>query len=163
MKKITYALVAVFALALIALLAGQFGLLSGQQPGDLGIKESRLKAPSTTRNSVSSQAALHGGHPQLDYARIAPLPIKAGNAEDSLKTLAAILKTLPGVTVIEQRPDYLYAQAQTRWLKFIDDLEFCVNAKEGVIDVRSASRLGREDFGVNRQRVEAIRLIYQQN
>ena len=66
----------------------------------------------------------------------------------------------PGIEVVEQRPDYLYAQAQTRWLKFVDDLEFWVNPASGVIELRSASRIGRKDFGVNRQRVEAIRAAY---
>jgi uncharacterized protein (DUF1499 family) len=61
---------------------------------------------------------------------------------------------------VEQRPDYLYAQAQTRWLKFVDDLEFWANPNTSVIELRSASRLGREDFGVNRQRIEAIRAAY---
>ena len=64
---------------------------------------------------------------------------------------------MPDVIIVEQRPDYLYAQAQTRWLKFVDDLEFWANPAGGVIEVRSASRLGQEDFGVNRKRVEAIR------
>ncbi|MDP2415874.1 MAG: DUF1499 domain-containing protein, partial [Hydrogenophaga sp.] len=52
------------------------------------------------------------------------------------------------------------AQAQTRWLKFVDDMEFWVNPAGGVMDVRSASRLGREDFGANRKRVEELRAAY---
>jgi uncharacterized protein (DUF1499 family) len=54
----------------------------------------------------------------------------------------------------------VYAQAQTRWLKFVDDLEFWFNPASGVIELRSASRLGRKDFGANRQRIEAIRAAY---
>jgi len=77
-----------------------------------------------------------------------------------MTALLAALQGLPGISVVEQRPDYIYAQAQTPWLKFVDDLEFWVNPQLGVIDVRSASRLGREDFGVNRQRIEAIRAAY---
>jgi uncharacterized protein (DUF1499 family) len=42
-------------------------------------------------------------------------------------------------------------------------VEFWVNPAKGVIDLRSASRLGREDFGVNRVRVEAIRAAYTAN
>ncbi len=45
-------------------------------------------------------------------------------------------------------------------MKFVDDLEFWSNPALGVIDLRSASRLGREDFGVNRERIEAIRAAY---
>jgi uncharacterized protein (DUF1499 family) len=70
------------------------------------------------------------------------------------------LGTIPGITVVEQRPDYLYAQAETRWMKFTDDLEFWFNPARGMVELRSASRLGRKDFGVNRARIEAIRAAY---
>lgn len=150
----------VLAAIVLALVAAQVGLLSGQRPADLGVKDGRLKPPSVTRNSVSSQAALSPDHPQRAYASIEPLPFKAGGAAASMKALEAALDTMPGVTLIEQRPDYLYAQAHTRWLKFVDDLEFWANPASGVIELRGASRLGREDFGVNRQRVEKIRAAY---
>ena len=77
-----------------------------------------------------------------------------------MRAIHSILQSMPGVTLVEQRPDYLYAEAQTRWLKFVDDLEFWISPQKGVIEVRSASRLGRKDFGVNRQRVETIRQAY---
>ena len=155
-----FAFYIVLAAIVLALVAAQVGLLSGQRPGDLGVKDGRLKPPSLTRNSVSSQAALMPDHPQRAYASIDPLPFKAGGTAASMKALEAVLNTMPGMTIVEQRPDYLYAQAQTRWLKFVDDLEFWANPASGAIEVRSASRLGREDFGVNRQRIETIRAAY---
>lgn len=148
------------AVIVLALVAAQVGLLSGQPPADLGVKDGRLKPPSSTRNSVSSQAALYPDHPQLSYATIEPLPFKQTGAAGSVRTLDAVLRATPGVTIVEQRADYVYAQAQTRWLKFIDDLEFWANPATGVIELRSASRLGREDFGMNRKRIEAIRAAY---
>jgi len=144
----------------VGLLAAQGGSLRGTQPTDLGVKDGRLKAPSLTRNSVSSQAALYPDHPQITYAQIEPLPLKNGGAVASVAALSAALQSLPGVSVVDQQPDYLYAQAQTRWLKFVDDLEFWVNPVAGVLELRSASRLGREDFGANRQRIEAVRAAY---
>jgi len=150
----------VLAAIVLALVAAQVGMLSGQRPNDLGVKDGRLKPPSVTRNSVSSQAALMPDHPQRAYASIEPLPFKAGGAAASLKSLTEVLGTVPGVTIVEQRPDYLCAQAQTRWLKFVDDLEFWANPDSAVVELRSASRLGREDFGVNRQRIEMIRKEY---
>jgi uncharacterized protein (DUF1499 family) len=144
----------------LGFLAVQTGALQGSAPTDLGVKDGRFKPPSLTRNSVSSQAALHPEHPQTAYAQIEPFPLKQGNAAASVAALVAALQTLPGVTVVQQQPDYVYAQAQTRWLKFVDDVEFWVNPAKGVIDVRSASRLGREDFGANRSRIEALRAAY---
>lgn len=157
MKFAFYLLLAAVVLVLVI---AQLGLMSGQQPRDLGVKNGRLKPPSLTRNSVSSQAALHPEHPQRTYASIEALPFKPGGSAESLKALEAALHAMPGITVVERRPDYLYAQAQTRWLKFVDDLEFWVNPASAVIELRSASRLGREDFGVNRQRMEALRAAY---
>ena len=144
----------------VGLLAAQGGVLRGTQPNDLGVKDGRLKAPSLTRNSVSSQAALYPEHPQKAYADIEPLPLKGGDVVASLTALSKALQSVPGVTLVEQQSDYLYAQAQTRWLKFVDDLEFWVNPVAGVIELRSASRLGREDLGANRQRMEAVRAAY---
>jgi uncharacterized protein (DUF1499 family) len=157
MKIIFYVLLGLLALILIG---ARFGLFAGAAPNDLGVTDGRLKPPSATRNSVSSQAALYPGHPQLDYARIAPLELMNGDANASLQALHVTLTAMPGVTVIEQRPDYLRAEARTHWLGFVDDLEFWLNPQAGVIEVRSASRLGSEDFGVNRERIERIRAAY---
>ena len=150
----------VVVLVAVVLLAAQFGWLSGKQPTNIGVNNERLKPPSKTRNSVSSQAHLHTDHAQMPYASIEPLPFKNNNAAASMQALLTVLKSMPGVTIVDAKPGYIYAQSQTRVLKFVDDVEFWVNPAKNVIDVRSASRLGREDFGVNRKRIEAIRALY---
>ena len=154
------ALLVAIGLLVSAVTLIQSGILGGNRPADIGVNNSRLKPPSPTRNSVSSQAALYPDHPQREYADIKPLSMKYGGAASSLQALTAVLQSMPDIQLVEQRADYLYAQAQTPWLKFVDDLEFWVNPARGVIELRSASRLGREDFGVNRQRIEAIRAAY---
>ena len=105
-------------LAAIAMI--ELGILRGSQPADLGVHAARLKPPSPTRNSVSSQAALYTDHPQRTYADIKPLPLKGGDATNSVAALTAALRTMPNITVMESQPDYVYAQAQTRWLKFVE-------------------------------------------
>ena len=157
MKTTLCALAGLFVL--IALLV-QIGVLRGNRPADIGVANGRFKPPSPTPNSVSSQAGLYPDHPQRAYAEIAPLPLKNASGTASLKALATVLGEMPGITVVEQRPDYLYAQAETRWMKFTDDLEFWFNPGRSAIELRSASRLGRKDFGVNRERIEAIRAAY---
>ncbi len=157
MTLVSYLAGAALLLALLVLLAGQAGWLSGQAPSRLGVNDGRLKAPSRTPNSVSSQADLHSGTGALvDYARIAPLAAGPDNAA-TMARLRAIVERMPGARIVEARADYLYAQFTTRWLKFVDDAEFWFSPAEGVIHVRSASRLGRKDFGVNRTRIERIR------
>ena len=136
--------------------AGQLGVLRGKAPDGLGVKDGRLKRPSTTPNSVSSQADLYPEHPMRGYASIAPL--SAGpDAAAALGRVRQVVAQMPGTTVVTNQPDYLYAQFETRWLKFVDDVEFWYDPQAQALQVRSASRIGRKDFGVNRARVEAIR------
>lgn len=160
MKAARVLLYGLLILVAAVLVAAQLGLLAGRQPVDLGVQAGRLKPPSVTPNSVSSQAGLYAEHPQRAYAGIDPLPLKNGDAAASMQALVRVLQTLPGTKLVEQRADYLYAQSQTRWLKFTDDLEFWFNASAGAIELRSASRLGYSDLGTNRQRMETIRQAY---
>jgi uncharacterized protein (DUF1499 family) len=147
----------VFVLPLLLLAAGQFGLLMGRPPGDLGVRDGALKPPSRTENSVSSQAAQW---PQGDYAsayaQIAPLATR-GQGTATMGRLRTLLASWPGARIVEDRPDYLRVEFATRWLRFVDDAEFWLDPAAQVIHVRSASRLGRRDFGVNRARIETIR------
>lgn len=145
------------ALAVVAvLLAARFGAFAGRMPGDLGVRDGKLKAPSRTPNSVTSQADLWPEAPQRDYARIAPLPL-AGDTKASIARIAEVVEGLPGARIVERRDDYLYAQFTTPMMRFVDDVEFWADPAAGVVQVRSASRVGRKDFGVNRARIESIR------
>ena len=144
------------ALAALLLVAGQAGLLAGRAPDDLGVKAGRLKPPSTTPNSVSSQAAAWPGHAMQQQAAIAPLAWR-GDARSAMAALAAVIRAMPGATLVEQRDDYLRAEFRSRLLGFVDDAEFWFDPASGAIALRSASRLGRKDFGVNRARIERIR------
>ena len=160
MMSLLKLLVVVMAgLAVALLVAGQTGMLRGAAPTDLGLKNGQLKPPANNPNSVSSQASLHANHPFRAYADIAPLAY-SGDGAAALAEFAravAIVKAMPGTTVVAENPGYAYAQCQTRWLKFTDDLELALDTSARVIHVRSASRIGRGDLGVNRARVEAIR------
>lgn len=144
----------VMALGLLAV--GQMGGLAGRAPDDLGVRQGRLKPPSITPNSVSSQADLYPEHPRHRSAQVAPLG-RPGQARATLATVAEIVAQMPGAKVVVHRPDYLYAQFTSTWLKFVDDVEFWADPQAQVVQVRSASRLGRSDFDVNRERVEVIR------
>ncbi len=121
------------------------------------MRNGRLKPPSPTPNSVSSQADLHAGTGALvDDARIAPLA-GGGDLAATMVRLRAAIEATPGARIVEARPDYIRATFTSRWLRFVDDAEFWAAEAEGVIHVRSASRLGESDFGVNRARIETLR------
>ena len=147
-------LVVVLAIALVG--AGQFGLLKGTPPSDLGVRDGRLKAPSPTPNSVSSQAMLYPDHPMRVNAEIAPLALR-GDGPATLAKIKAIVEGTDGAVVVKAEPGYLYAQFTTRLMKYTDDVEFWFDPAAGVVQVRSASRIGRGDLGANRKRIEVIR------
>ena len=119
-----------------------------RRPANLGVANGRLAACRRTPNCVSSQAERSDGE---HY--IAPIPFK-GDAIGAVKTAVA---SMPRTTVITEKKDYLYAEFRSRLLGYVDDVEFYYDAAAALIHVRSASRLGRRDFGVNRRRVEEIR------
>ncbi len=156
MKCLIWGLAALAVLAVLLVIAGQLGLLSGTPPSNLGVQGGKLKPPSRTENSVSSQAALYPEHAMRNYAQIAPLALR-GDANGTLAKLRGIVQAMPGATLVKSEPDYLYVQFRTRLMGFVDDAEFWSDPTAGVIQVRSASRLGRKDLGVNRARIEAIR------
>lgn len=149
-------------LALVTLLTlgvGQAGLLQGSAPATLGVQGGRLAPPADTPNSVSSQADLWPGHPQAAAARIDPLPAR-GDAATTMARLRDVVAAMPGAEVVEARADYVYARFTTRWLRFVDDAEFWFDPAAGVVQLRSASRVGRSDLGVNRARIEALRAAW---
>jgi uncharacterized protein (DUF1499 family) len=156
LKLTVMLLVLVMVLAVAAVLAGQMGLLRGKPPGNLGVTDGKLKPPSKTENSVSSQADLWPGHPQQGYARIAPLALR-GTGAQTIAKIGAVVEAAPRAQVLKREADYLYATFTTPLMKYTDDVEFWFDPAAQVVQVRSSSRLGRKDFEANRKRVEALR------
>ncbi len=156
MNIFTWLLIVVAALAVLVVTAGQLGWLQGTPPADLGVHDGRLKPPSDSKNSVSSQAALHPDHPQRNHSAIAPLALR-GDGPATLARIKTIVAGMAGAKLLRSDAAYLYVQFTTSVLKFVDDTEFCFDPVNQVIQVRSASRVGRDDLGVNRRRIETIR------
>ena len=156
MVIVKWILIVIVVLVVGGIAAGQFGLLKGALPNDIGVREGRLKGPSATENSVTSQAALYPDHPQRAYATIAPLAL-IGDGPATMAKIKAIVQATAGAAVVKSDPDYLYAQYTTPLMKYVDDVEFWFDPANAVVQVRSASRIGKGDLGANRKRVEALR------
>lgn len=137
---------------LLALDAGAMGLLSGTRPEDLGVRDGRLAPCRPTPNCVSSFAdpVTDAGH------HVAPLRPQ-GDAAVAFGKLKEWIAAGERVAIVRAEADYLHAEHTSKLMGFVDDLELALDRRAGVIHVRSASRLGRSDFGVNRDRVEALR------
>jgi uncharacterized protein (DUF1499 family) len=114
----------------------------------LGVHEGRLAACPETPNCVSSQAK--------GRCRVAPLTF-TGSASLAMARLKQILASLPRTRIVEESNGYLRAEVASRIFGFVDDIEFYVDEPHALVHVRSASRVGYSDFGVNRARVETIR------
>jgi len=125
------------------------GLFSGKRPTDLGVSKGRLKPPPSSPNAVSSQA-------QDARHAIAPLSYSS-SAERAMDALVGIVEATPRTRIISRTKDYLYAEYKSALMGFVDDVEFWLEPNTKIIHVRSASRLGRSDFGVNRARIEDTR------
>lgn len=143
-------LIAVIAIALGVVAAGQMGKLRGQRPADLGVRDGMLKRPEPgALNSVSSQS-------QDNATSIAPI-IFTGEPAAAFTRLQMVISGMPRATIVASQPGYLHVEFQTPLLKFVDDAEFLLDARTSRIEMRSASRLGQRDFGTNRARLERIR------
>lgn len=120
---------------------------------DVQLVDGHLRPCPETPNCVSSESVA----PQ---SRIEPLRFK-GAPQAAWSDLESSIRDLGG-NVVEQRGGFLRATFTSRIFRFVDDVEFRMVAEEGVIHLRSASRVGRSDMGVNRERVERLRQLFEQ-
>ena len=125
-------------------------LFSGSRPTNLGYSAGKFAPPSWKPNAVSSTVDRNDKH------HIAPLTY-TGASTAAWKKLRAIIAAFKGAKIIAEHENYLYAEFSSGMFGFVDDVEFALNEKENLIQVRSASRLGVDDLGVNRKRIETIR------
>ena len=126
-------------------------MFSGKRPDNLGVKDGRLATCGRRLNCVSSQA-----DPADAQRYVAPIPFK-GDARAALSAARKAVERMRRATVIRQEGNYLHAEFRSKLMGFVDDVELMFDERSGVLHVRSASRLGRRDFNVNRERVEALR------
>ena len=124
-------------------------MFNWRRPTNLGVKDGRLAPCKRSPNCVSSQA-----DPADREHYIAPIPFRG-----AMRRLRRAVESMERSTVISATESYLYAEYRTPLLRYVDDLELFYDERSGLVHVRSASRLGRRDFGVNRKRVEALRAI----
>lgn len=149
-----HTLIVVVVTVLAAGIAGTFVLsLTADRPAGLGVHDGRLAEVPSSPNCVSTYAStkLHG---------IQPL-VFDGNPDRALEKVRALVSTMRGATLVEAKSDYLYVEFRSQMFRFVDDVEFFVDARTNQIHFRSASRTGHSDLGVNRARMERIRKLFE--
>lgn len=112
-----------------------------------GMRAGKLADCSETPNCVCSQAS-------LSSKCVEPLHF-IGPAAIAWEKLQQLIAGMPRATIRARDERYLDAEFTRRIFRFVDDVECLLD--EGVIHLRSASRVGLSDFGVNRARIEEIR------
>ena len=123
--------------------------LSGERPSNLGVHDGELAACPNSPNCVSSDAT--GRVHRIEALHLEASPQQAWSAARS--AVEAIART----RVITATDDYLHAECTSALMGYVDDLELHLRPEADLIAVRSASRLGYGDMGVNRRRVEDLR------
>ena len=123
---------------------------AGTRPANLGVKGSRLAACPSSPNCVSSDDA-DISH-RIEAFRLA-VP-----AADAWRTVRSTIASQPRTKIITETDDYFHAECSSWFFGFVDDLELHLRATQNIVGVRSAARLGHSDFGVNRKRVENLRV-----
>ena len=124
------------------------------QPKHFGLVNGQLRSCPDQPNCVCS-------HSENELHAIDPIQYQ-GESEIARKILLDIVESRADLRLIEATDVYLRVEARTRWLGFIDDIEFLVDPEASQIHIRSASRLGYSDLGANRARIETIRKLFQQ-
>lgn len=126
---------------------------SGTRPATLGLVGTALAPCPNTPNCVHT-----GDRYPEDVAPLTLAPIWVGASTTDLWPLVVeAVQGLPRTEIITQEPGYLHAESTSRIFRFVDDLEVHHNRVLGELVVRSASRMGRSDLGVNAERVETLR------
>ncbi len=115
-------------------------------------KENNLKACPSSPNCVSSQAT--GSHAIAPFLLIQP-------SEESWQKVISALTEMPRTEIIYSDEKSLHAEVTSQLFRFVDEIDFIFNKAEKRVDIRSASRVGYSDFGVNRQRLETLRQTLQ--
>ncbi len=120
-------------------------------PAHASAFDKKLPLCGNSPNCVSSQADIHDSQ---HY--ILPFEIKSNalQAWDALKK--AILKQ-PRMVITHETDTTLHAEATSLVFRFVDDINVLLDADKKLIHIRSASRVGHSDFGVNRKRIETLR------
>ncbi|WP_414586458.1 DUF1499 domain-containing protein [Scytonema sp. PCC 10023] len=127
-------------------------IFAGKRPNHLGVRDGQLTPCPNTPNCVCSQSsdAVH---------KIEPLTYNS-TPEQAFANLKRLIQSLPRTKIITESEDYLHVEFTLPIVGFVDDVEFYLERNANVIHVRSASRLGMSDLGVNRRRIETIRTKY---
>ena len=91
--------------------------------------------------------------------------LQVNNVEDAFKKATKIVSNTARTKIVEKTDSYIHAEAKTKWRRYTDDLLVKAIPDKGIIQVRSESRVGIGDNGVNQKRIDdfVFRLMTEKN
>jgi uncharacterized protein (DUF1499 family) len=149
MNTLIFLLIALFLVSVVLLIV----LSCVSNPPKVQLVDGRLRACPKSPNCVSSES-------ESAASRIDPLTFQ-GPPEKAWGNLKETLGEMGG-KIQAEHDGYLWGTFTSKVFRFVDDVEFRMVSTDGVIHVRSGSRVGYSDLGVNRRRVEKLRAIFNQ-
>lgn len=131
----------------LGLIAISMAVMSQTTPKDLGILNGKLRPCPDSPNCVCSEST-----PVDDQQHfIDPLPA----SEESWQKLKFNI-IHHGGTIQTDTGEYVHATFTTTIFRYVDDVELRWDKAKQQIHLRSASRMGHSDFGMNRARIEKL-------
>lgn len=126
-------------------------LSCASNPPKVQLVDGRLRACPKSPNCVSSES-------DSASSRIEPLAFQC-RPEKAWGDLKETIRQMGG-KIQEEHNGYLWATFTSKLFRFVDDVEFRMVSSDGIIHVRSGSRVGCSDLGVNRRRVDKLRTLF---
>ena len=127
---------------------------SGTRPSSLGVIDGKLSPCPESPNCVSSQT-------QDKAHYIDPLRYQGTSAE-ARQRLLTVISSFPRTKITSLLDNYIHCEFTSALFRFVDDVEFYIDDSTKTIHLRSASRVGHSDLGVNRKRMEKIRIKFKE-
>jgi uncharacterized protein (DUF1499 family) len=147
MNSIISVLIVVFLILAVLLTV----LSCASNPPKVELVDGKLRACPDSPNCVSSES-------DRASSRVEPLVFQ-GPSEKAWSDLKETTREMGG-KIQEEQEGYLWATFTSRVFRFVDDVEFRMVSADGIVHVRSGSRVGYSDLGVNRRRVEKLRTLF---
>lgn len=131
----------------------RFGMLMWSPQPAVGLTQSgQLQPCPDSPNCIAS-------YEETALGRLEPLRF-TDSPEEAMKRLEQLVLEMPRTRIVTLQPGYLHAEYRSWLFRFVDDVEFLIDAESRTIHFRSASRLGYSDLGANRQRMERVRQMW---
>ena len=95
--------------------------------------------------------------PCIQFAHCVREEWDVSNSEIPFEKIKSIIEITPRTEIVELNRDYLHAEVTSKWMKYVDDLEVCYYPELKKLLIRSESRVGESDLGVNQNRIDLLK------